>query len=59
MQLLTYAHNMGSSDMKEVCKMPFEGPTNITSEDAQQFKDNLYKTYKYSPSADQVILVQE
>ena len=23
MQLLTYSHNMGSSDMKEVCKMPF------------------------------------
>jgi len=50
-RLQAYATSMGTSDMEQVCKMPFEGPTDVSLEAALAFKDTLYSAYGYDPSA--------
>ena len=49
-KLWEYVKKVGTTDMKQVCKMPFKGPTGITAESAKIFKKQLYKRFGYDPS---------
>ena len=46
-KLKAYSTIMGTTDMKQVCQMPFTGPTNITSAAADDFRTRLYDYFDY------------